>query len=110
VDYYERKFGELIIKLDDGDTISYDNISKSIRTMPIDANLMTEDECKYEFGLRLQRLMWRSGLTQERLSILTGITQPLLSSYVSGKRMPGLYNLDKLAKALDCSVDDFRYW
>jgi hypothetical protein len=24
--------------------------------------------------------------------------------------MPGLYNLDKLAKALDCSVDDFRYW
>jgi transcriptional regulator with XRE-family HTH domain len=53
--------------------------------------------------------MCRKGVTQSDLSFATGIAQPTLSGYINGKHEPGLYAIDKIAKALGCSVDEFRY-
>ena len=62
-----------------------------------------------EFRQRLRRLMTRQGVSQLELSELTGIPQSTISNYLTGKFLPGFYNMDKIAKALKCSIDEFRY-
>jgi transcriptional regulator with XRE-family HTH domain len=53
--------------------------------------------------------MTRQGVSQLELSELTGIPQSTISNYLTGKFLPGFYNMDKIAKALKCSIDEFRY-
>lgn len=100
---------ELIVKTNDGETILYDDVNHSIRRLPRDSNNMTEQEVSVEFRQRLRRLMTRQGVSQLELSELTGIPQSTISNYLTGKFLPGFYNMDKIAKALKCSIDEFRY-
>lgn len=100
---------ELIVKTNDGETILYDDVNHSIRRPPRDSNNMTEQEVSVEFRQRLRRLMTQQGVSQLELSELTGIPQSTISNYLTGKFLPGFYNMDKIAKALKCSIDEFRY-
>lgn len=100
---------ELIVKTNDGETILYDDVNHSIRRLPRDSNNMTEQEVSVEFRQRLRRLMTQQGVSQLELSELTGIPQSTISNYLTGKFLPGFYNMDKIAKALKCSIDEFRY-
>lgn len=61
------------------------------------------------FGVLLRRALERSGLTQEELSEKTGIPQARISDYLYGKHFPSFYQIDKMAKAMNCSVEDLRY-
>ena len=99
----------LHITLSDGRTMSYDDISRTVRNLPSDSHSMTEQECRNEFGYRLRKKMYRKGLTQNDISLMTGIARTQLSSYMNGKHTPSLYIVDKIAKALGCSIDDFTY-
>lgn len=108
--YYEPiGYDCLEIKLMDGTTIIYDNFNRSARNLPKDSHNITEEEFRREFGYRLRRIMEYKHITQVELSEKSGIPQCHISGYINGKRTPSSYNLDKLAKALRCSVDDFRY-
>ena len=78
--------------------------------MPKDISNMSEDECKTEFSWRLRSRMQRKRVTQQDLSDMTGISQSCISGYLNGTNMPSFYKADKIAKALGCSVDDFRYY
>lgn len=100
---------ELIVKTNDGETILYDDVNHSIRRLSRDSNNMTEQEVSVEFRQRLRRLMTQQGVSQLELSELTGIPQSTISNYLTGKFLPGFYNIDKIAKALKCSIDEFRY-
>ena len=100
---------ELIVKTSDGEAILYDDSSRSIRKLPKDSNNMTEQEVGIEFRQRLRRLMIIKGVSQLELSELTGIPQSTISKYLTGRFLPGFYNMDKIAKALKCSIDEFRY-
>lgn len=100
---------ELTIILKSGRTVLYDDLTKTIRTLPKDSNNMTEEEIKIEFGKRLQKMMYLRGMTQTELSEQTGITQPMLSGYMNGRTMPSFVKVDKIARVLKCSVDDLRY-
>ena len=109
VSYKEVSNYEIVVKLSNGNSILFDYIDKTIRMLPRDSNAMTEDECRHEFGTRLRRLMFYKNITQNELSELTGIAQPLLSRYITGATSPSFYTVDKIAKALGCSTDDLRY-
>ena len=61
------------------------------------------------FGVLLRRALEHSGLTQEELSEKTGIQQARISDYLYGKHFPSFYQIDKMAKAMNCSVEDLRY-
>lgn len=100
---------ELMITLKDGRRFLYDDIDKTVRKLPKDSNDMSEDECRSEFGKRLYKIMFRKGITQSELSEKTGLSQTMLSNYITGKNSPSFYNVDKIAKALECSIDDLRY-
>lgn len=109
VDHYSVDDFELVVKLNDGSSILYDDIDKSIRNLPRDSRAMSERECKCEFGSRLRKIMAHRGITQAELSEMTGIQQASISRYCSGVKSPSFYNADKIAKALGCSIDEFRY-
>ena len=110
VEFLEKEDGEtMVIKLKSGRSVLYDDRDHSIRRLPKDSSNMTMEECKREFGYRLYRLMLRKGMTQADLSSATGIQQSLLSNYITGKTAPSFCNADKIAKVLECSMDDLRY-
>lgn len=106
---YEIHGRELLAYLDDGSRVSYYPLEQTIRTLPKDAQHMSEVECRREFGVRLRRLLVLKSMTQEDLSKMTGIRRASISDYVMGRVSPSFYNADKIAKALGVSLEEFRY-
>lgn len=109
VSYHPNGHYELILKMDDGINISYNYLEKGFRVLPNDPNNMTKTEFSNEFGFRLRKKLERVGITQSELCDIVGISQPQLSEYINGKKVPSFYIIDKIAKALNCSVEEFRY-
>ena len=103
-DYFIR------VKLNDGRIYEYNIEHKSIRKLPNDPDHLTERQYRIEFGRRLRDILSYKGLTQKDLSDITGIPQSTISHYIRGLTTPSSYMLDKIAKALNCSTDDFRYF
>jgi DNA-binding Xre family transcriptional regulator len=99
----------VIMKLDSGESFVYDDYDKTIRRLPTDSGTMTELEVRREFCFRVRKIMMLKRITQTELSQMTGISQPVLNNYLSCKTTPGFYAVDKIAKALKCSMDEFRY-
>lgn len=56
--------------------------------------------------LRLREMRKSRGMTQTQLANAVGIKQPSLSSLENGVTEPALKTLIKLAKALECSLDE----
>lgn len=54
----------------------------------------------------LVKLREKQGLTQTKLSALVGVKSNTISQYESGKREPSIIVLKKIAKVLNCTVDD----
>ena len=108
IHYGENKLN-LYMELKDGTRLAFYECDDSIGYLPKDESSMTEEECRKEFGIRLSRLMRFKGIMQSELSELTGITQASISQYINGKKSPTFYTVDKIARALDCSLEDLRY-
>ncbi len=67
---------------------------------------MARTSASQKLGKRLKLLRTEAGLTQERLSIATGLSQTYISGIEHGTRNPSIKTLDKLAKALRVSISD----
>ncbi len=59
-----------------------------------------------KLGKHLRQLRLDAGVTQEKLSIATGISQTYISGVERGKRNPSLKTMEKFAKALGVSVKE----
>ena len=101
-------FNTFVMSLNDGRKFLFNIIECSIRRLPKNSNDISEDECRHEYGRRLRHIMWCRGMSEQELSEITGIHSVALSRYINGKVSPSFYNADKIAKALRCSIDDFR--
>lgn len=100
---------ELIVDMDDGSRIIYDDRSEMFRNAPSDPNKLTIDECKNEFGIRLRNILEEKNVTQKELSEKTDISPILLSQYINGRVSPSFHNVDKIAKALNLDMNELRY-
>lgn len=109
VRYWEYCTYELAVQLDDGKVLIYDNMNHSIRRAPTYGEELTEQELKTEFGRRLQRLLYSRGMTQEDLANVTGISQAMISQYITGRVNPSFAKVDKICRVLGCSMDKLRY-
>lgn len=67
---------------------------------------MDLEKPKLTIGERItrQRIYW--GFDQKELARRTGIAQGLISHYENDKRMPGIHNAIKIAKALGVTVEE----
>ena len=103
---------DILIELKDGTLLSYCDVTKETRIIP-DIDSMTEKEFesifKREFEIRLHNVMYSRAINQRRLSEKTRISPVMISSYVTGKTMPTLYNIHKIARALHCEIDDLIF-
>ena len=58
-------------------------------------------------GLRaLQSCRVRAGLSQQKLSDLTGIARPTIRQWETGRHWPSAYQIPRLAAALHCSIEE----
>ena len=71
---------------------------------PDKAGRITE-EIKMTFGEKLKEARKKSGLSQEELSVLIGVSRAAVAKWESDKGMPDIENLKTLAKLLDVSTD-----
>lgn len=62
---------------------------------------------KILLGERIKEIRKSRGLTQEKLSELSGIASKYLSKVEVGKNYPSLECLDKLGKSLGVELNDF---
>lgn len=100
---------DIVVRMDDGTAMLYSDLNNTIRRLPNDSNNITEKEFRREFRFRVYKILNMRGMTQKDLARMTGITEANLSGYMTGKRTPTFYTASKIAKALDCSVEDFVY-
>jgi DNA-binding Xre family transcriptional regulator len=109
VSYHMDDRYTLAMKLDDGDIYLWDEHERTLRRIPSNYETMTDEQYKIEIGRRLNKMLFRKSISQEKLSEMTGIAQPQISRYVSGKTMPNFRALDRIARALHVSLDELRY-
>ena len=60
-----------------------------------------------KFGKRVKEIRQSKGITQEELSVKAQLHRTYISSIELGHRNVSLLNIEKLAKALGCSIGDF---
>lgn len=56
------------------------------------------------FGRRLRELRQKYGVTQQQLSVATGLTEGYISNMERGLKVPSLTTILRLAVALGCKV------
>ena len=98
----------IVVMLSDGSEIEYHSISNSIRNVPkiTDQNDFTEDNYQREFSYNLMNKMLDAGVDQSLLSEKTGISQSSISKYLHRKALPNIYKCEKIARALNCSINE----
>ena len=107
-EYREYSNTELLVKLDDGRSVIYDDFDGTIRYLITDEDV-TEEQFKKEVSVRISRLLLKKGMTQCDLAEASGLSQSTISSYITRRQVPSAYNLYKIARALECSVEDLQY-
>lgn len=58
----------------------------------------------HKFGKRLRAARRKAGLTQKELAKAAGTYQEEISRWENGYKLPGVYTLYKMAKAMNVSV------
>lgn len=107
--YHRLTDYDMIVELDDGTRALYDDFDKTYRMLPNDICDPSKESYGIEFGKRLTSLMDRKGATQYELARRIGISQSSMSGYISGRRIPSIYILNKIHRTLQCTEDEIRY-
>lgn len=56
--------------------------------------------------MRIREIRESKNLSQLKLAHMTGLTQAFVCELETGRKNPSISSLVKVAKALDCSIDD----
>ena len=57
------------------------------------------------FGERLKELLFAKGMSQRELALRARITEASITRYIKGERNPSAKILQRMADAMDCSVE-----
>ena len=100
---------ELVINMNDGSKLCYDNYDKTIRSLKVkdiyDADdQSTNEDWTQEFSIRLNRLLNKKRIAKIELSNITGISYMAIKKYTTGQGLPGIRNAIKIANALGCDI------
>lgn len=101
---------DLMIIFKNGEKFIYDTLMNTHRLIFYEnVNELTEEQEAKEFARKLLKMMQRKFITQEELAERIGTSQTMISRYITGECIPNYRVVVKLAKALNCMTDDFRY-
>ena len=91
----------------DGSRVRYDCFNGDwFKWYPTDYDISkrSEEQIIQDFKWRLKRTMTLRCIGQAQLAEMSGISQKTISNYLTGKSMPDILKLNKLARALDVDV------
>lgn len=61
-----------------------------------------------ELGLRIWRIMRKKGMDQSSLAFASGVSKNVITRLLTGRRLTSFTNIERIATALDVSLDEFR--
>lgn len=110
--YRPKHVNAIRITLRNGDCVDYNGQTGSYHYRDRDAlieftpNDVTDENCREEFSANLAEMMNRRGVGQAILAERTGLSTAIISKYLRRKSTPSITNLKKIARALDCHLDE----
>lgn len=119
IGWYPSGRHQIVIQYPDGRRDVYNSIlsnsihRKRLRTIydpkkPVRYTDIDSNDWAVLFGVRLRDKLMARRMDQETLSEITGISRVSISKYINGKAVPSLYNVELIARALGCSLEEFR--
>ena len=106
IDWWKSGPYYITFLLDNNDRIEFDGSNNSIRWVRKIDRCVDNDEFRKEIGRNIKKFITYRGLNQQEISDKVGITQAMLSRYITGTSIPGVDKLNRLANVLDCRVGD----
>lgn len=109
VEWYPSGYLEITIILENGIKMTYCLVNDLLITVfdPKEKNHnWSDDDWRMNFSRKLNKRMFRYGVSQEELSMKTGISKTMLSRYMNGKALPSGANITRIAEVLHCSVNE----
>ena len=100
---------EILFVFKNGDKVIYDRVLRSFRGFYPEGHELTDEEWKRSFKIRLHTIMKHRGVSQEVLAERVGTSQTMITRYINGYCIPSTIMLAKIARALNCSLDDLVY-
>ena len=97
---------EITVELSDGTKIIYDDFDKTLINIDYTSGPMTEQQWKNEFGRRLNKRLYLSGVSQQELADRIGVTRQLVGRYVNGSSVPNPLTIRAIARVLNCDISD----
>lgn len=61
-----------------------------------------------ELGMRIWRIMRKKGMDQTSLALASGVSKNIIARLLTGRRLTSFTNIERIATALDVSLDEFR--
>lgn len=61
-----------------------------------------------ELGVRIWRIMRKKGMNQNSLALASGVSKNIITRLLTGRRLTSFTNIERIATALDVSLDEFR--
>lgn len=61
-----------------------------------------------ELGVRIWRIMRKKGMNQSSLALASGVSKNVITRVLTGRRLTSFTNIERIATALDVSLDEFR--
>lgn len=111
LEWYASGMHELTILMKNGERRVFNQTAKTVRYIPkiddlYDSVIPSENAYKNVFAFNLRCKIAEAGMTQQEFAQRTGLKVGAINSYVTGKSLPGVYNLRRIARVLRCSVEE----
>lgn len=100
---------ELLVRTFDDKVYLYDVANRNANPRPITLRKdekVTSKVWLREVGYRIKTKMLMSGVGVEELSDISGLSVITIERYLNGESMPSAINLQKIAIALRCTLND----
>lgn len=109
IDWYPSGKSEIIIVMSDRSKVVYNGNTQRfsfIRCTDGEYENLTEEEWRRKFAAKLYEYMTYNCMTQKELAELLNVSQMTISKYLNAIATPTSYNLDRIARALNCSISE----
>lgn len=100
---------EITVRLDDRKFWVFDMIGPTLKPLgnkelnPESEDSISEEEYRIRLSKNLRIKMHHTAVSQDVLARRSGISTVMINRYMNAKATPSMYNLERIARALQCS-------
>lgn len=96
---------ELVVWTKEGSIYTYSMLDRSVRRVS-STNTPSDEEYAIAFGKKLSGILYSKGITQAELANKLGVSQGTVSNYLTGRTLPRIPQIRRIAILLHIPMDD----